>query len=334
MPFSFAPFIEIDTEFFRLSVLAVIMVFQIILGVLLPGQSHRPPHTHWFAQSLLAALSDKLNRPNRSKGSLKVRGFLSFMFMLLVAWSIARMATVLALNVQFGWLIMPFLVWGAVNVIVPWRMMRGLIAQKTPDDLLKNSAALSDLTGLSFKGQDGHTVARASVFYGAFSLLRYMVAPMLFYAVFGIMGLMLYVFASVSFRKFDVYLYGPFARLFVVSENLLDFVPARLTAMILYFAAFITPTGHPQKSLHCVYDGAQKFPGLSLGTVFKSYAGACDVSLGGAIVYKDSAKILLPWIGPNGASAQAGIAEVKRGFLLHVYATIFVLLGILGIMVI
>lgn len=329
MSFSFAPFIDIDSSFFRLSLLAVVLVFQIILGVILPGQSHKPPHVHWFAQSLLAALSSKLNRPNRSKGSLKIRGLLAFIFMTVVGWSVGRMAEIISLTVSYGWVIVPFLVWGCVNVIVPWRMMRGLIAQDSPQAVLKHSKALSDLTHISFKGQDGHTAARAGVMYMAYSFLRFLATPVLFYAFFGIIGLMAYVFVSASVKGMDYYLYNPFFRLFVLMENLMDFIPARLSAAVLYFSAYITPTARPQKSLVTVFDGAQKFPGISLGTVFKSYAGACDTSLGGAVVYKDGSKVLLNWLGAKNASAKAGVAELKRAFLLHVYGSVLILLILL-----
>ncbi len=332
MPFSFAPYLDFESSFFKLSLLALILVLQIILGIILPGQSHKPPHMHWFAQRLLAALSQKLNRPNRSKGSLKIRGLLSFLFMALVAWSIARMAEVLAYSVEYGWALIVFLVWGTVNIMVPWRAMRGLIAQKTPYEILRKADALSDLTGFSFKEQDGHTVARAGVFYAGYSMLRYLVAPVLFYYFLGLMGMMFYLFLSASEKPLDVYLVTPFTRFFALFENILDFIPARLSCFVLYIAAFITPTAHPQQMLKMIFDGGQKFPGLSLSVIFKGFTGAVHTSLGGAVVYQSGQKILLPWIGPKAASAQAGVAEIKRAFLLHIYCTVLVLLLILAML--
>ena len=331
MDFSFAPFLDVDTLFFRQSVLAFVLFLQMILGMVLPGQGHAPPHTIWFSQRLLASLSQKLNRPGRSKGALRMRGFLSFLFILLVAWGLARLTIVAAYNIPYGWLISVFIVWGAVNVLVPWRSLRVLINAKNLKALPSLRQGLSDLTDLQFSKSDPHTVARGSIEFTAFTALKFLAAPVLFYMIFGIYGLLLYTFLSfpphgVEFghQRQDV-----FFRWFYAAQNLLDLIPARLTAAVMYVAALLTPTAHPQYLARTVFDGAQKWPGMAYGTLMKAMAGAVNVSLGGGVVYRDGQKILYPWVGPKDASAKAVLADIKRAFVLHVFMTVLIFLGLL-----
>lgn len=331
MDFSFSPFLDVDTYFFRQSVLAVVLFLQIILGMVLPGQGHTQPHTVWFSQKLLASLSHKLNRAGRSKGALKTRGLLAFLFVLLVAWGLARLSIIAAYQIPYGWLVSVLIVWGAVNILVPWRALRVLINAPDLKSLPRLNAGLKDLTDLEFSKTDPHTTARGAIEYAGFTSLKFLVAPVFFYLFFGIYGLMFYVFITFPPHgiEFGHQRSQVFFRLFQAGQNVFDFVPARITAFVMYLAAILTPTAHPGLLFNTVFDGAQKWPGIAYGSVVKAIAGAVNVSLGGGLIYRDSDKIIYPWVGPKEASAKAVLADIKRAFVLMVFMTVLIFLALL-----
>ncbi len=331
MDFALAPFLDIDTVFFRQSVLAVVIFLQVVLGMILPGQGHTPPHTVWFAQKLYASLSHKLNRPGRSNGTLKVRGIIAVAFLVFVAWGLARLSIITAYALPYGWLLSVFIVWGAVNVIVPWRVLRGMMNVQSLDKVKASAKALADLTDLKLSAQDNHTIARSAVEYAGFSFLKFLVAPALFYLVFGVYGLMAYTFLAMPMHgiSFGHRRHPAFYMLMDGIQTLVDYIPARLAAFVLFLSAILTPTARPASLMHVAFDGAQKWPGAIYGVIVKSMAGANNISLGGGLKYRDGTKILYPWVGPKDATAKAGLDDIKRSFVLHVIGTIIIFLGLL-----
>jgi|GEM_PF-981787 adenosylcobinamide-phosphate synthase len=331
MPFSHMQFIETQSLFFYVSVLTAVLIAQFVLGVLLPGQSHRPPLVWWFAQRLMDALGQKLNRSNRSPKALFVRGFLTLGFMLIVGWSMAVLVRNITILLPYGWLGIIVLVWGSVNIITVWRMLRGVTAVENLDDLPRKAGALADLTGLNLKTSDPHTVARAALLYTCRSLSIYVVGPVLALVSFGLVGLMLYVFTLSTGREIDFGIRPKsfFFKPFYMLQALFDLIPSRITAALICLAAIITPTAHPRQALHVVFDGSQHFPGLNFGAPLKAFAGAVGASLGGGLNYQSGAQVVYPWIGHENATARATLADVKRGFVLHIYVTVFVILALL-----
>ena len=331
MPFTFEPFIEVSGVFFQASLVSVILLLQFILGVALPGQSHRPPFVWWFAGRMGQILKGKLDRPGRGERSLFIRGILALVFMTMVAWGLATLGRAAALTLPYGWCVIVILVWGSINLTVPWRLLRGLAAVPDLNKLPQNTAALSDLTNMDFSKADAHTIARGALMYTAWALCRYMVAPVMAYILFGSMGLMIYVFAFSPVCDID---FGArprqrFLRPFYLVQSIFDFIPARITAAVIYIAAILTPTAHPAYCLNVVFDGAQKFPGVNFGTVLKAFSGAVNVSLGGGVLYRDGLRLVYPWFGPAEASAKADVTDIKRGFGIHIYSFALVFLGVL-----
>lgn len=333
MSFAQIPYIEIHTPFFYISVLLLVLIGQFLLGVLLPGQSHRPPWVWWFAQNLTEALRQKLDRPNRTKNALRVRGGISLAFILLVAWGIATLSFRISESVPYGWISMLLLVWGSVNIMTVWRLLRGITAIEDLKTLPRNKKtdALSDLTGLVLKTSDPHTVARAALLYTCRALSLFVVGTVMAFALFGPVGLMFYVFIMSTGREMD---FGkrPRSAFFLplyMFQVVVDFIPARITALLIYVAAIITPTARPGQSLQVVFDGSQRFPGLNFSVPIKAFAGATGASLGGGLNYQSGDQVVYPWIGHETATAKASLAEVKRGFVLHIYATVFVILALL-----
>lgn len=335
MPFLQYAYIQTGSDFFNWTVLAAVLLIQIVFGLVTPGQSHTPPYLWWFAQSLTKALAAKLDRKNRGESALFIRGALSLGFLLIVAVSTVRLSDILQTRMDFGWFVIPALVWGSINVTVPWRALRNMIGAKDLKSLSKQANGLSDLTGVRFKSSDPHTVARTAILFACVSFVRYVVAPVMIFGFFGVPFLVLYVFVAAGVGSDFVGVEGKhnYSKLRRLVVTLVEFIPARIAAFYIYLSSILTPTGHPKACLENMFDGSQSFKGASLSFAIKSFAGAAGVSLGGGLTFKDGGKISRPWVGHKSATAKAEIADIKRAFVLHVFACVFVLLTLLFMIV-
>ena len=335
MPFAQLQFLETQSQFFYLTVLSAVFLVQIILGVLMPGTARRAPYMWWFAQRLISVLQLKLDRPNRSKRALYIRGALSITFLIIVAISVNRFGEIISETVPYGWAIVPVLLWGCFNIVTPWRMMRFMMRLKTLAELKKHADVMSNLTGLTFKSKDSHALARAVVLYAGYSFVRFCVGPALFFGFFGLSGVLVYVFVTSGTydMRFGAKPQRAFLKPAYLLQMVLDVIPARLAAVYIYLSSILTPTAHPKYCLEVVFDHTQRFSGANFSSLFKAFAGAVGASLGGGFSYQNGDKMTLPWIGHKTASAKIGLAEIKRAFVLYVFACVFLFLTFLLLLV-
>ena len=327
MPFSFVPFLNIETDFFILSALALVIFAQMVLGVVLPRRANGAPFMVWAAQTVLRTLSHKLNRTGRTRGSLIVRGVMAYVFLALVAWSITRLAVIISYTVPYGWVLTLVLVWGCFGVRQLWQNLRLVTAAPTLSALKKRKADIAKITGMVDPKNDPHTLARGVIMYAGYAILKHVVAPAVVFSVFGLLGLMFYVLLCTAPVPVDMgrLRKTPYFGLFHITHSLVDFIPARITGLFIVIAGVLTPTASPLKSLQALYSADQPFPSMVFGHVAKAMAGGCNTSLGGAVTYRDDLAIapqLYPWVGPKKASAMADMVTLKRAFGLVIMVTL------------
>jgi adenosylcobinamide-phosphate synthase len=108
-----------------------------------------------------------------------------------------------------------------------------------------------------------------------------------------------------------------FGRVAARLDTAANFIPARLSAVILALAAACVPRGHPLAALVTAARDGHKHRSVNAGYPEAAAAGALDLALGGPRRYGGET-IDDPWLGDG--RAQASIADIRRALLLYVAA--------------
>ena len=180
------------------------------------------------------------------------------------------------------------------------------------DDLPAGRAALPSLCGRDPDHLDGADLARATVESVAENTSDAVVAPLLWGAVAGIPGLLLYravntLDAMVGHRSPRYAEFGmPAARL----DDVANWAPARLTAAM---AVVLSPLvdGGPAAAARAWRRDAPAHPSPNAGRVEAAFAGALGVRLGGPLVYPYGAE-LRPVLGDGRPVVPEDVARAVR----------------------
>jgi adenosylcobinamide-phosphate synthase len=166
---------------------------------------------------------------------------------------------------------------------------------------------------------DDHGVARASIESMAENFSDGVVAPVFWTILFGLPGLFVYKTAntldsmvghlSPRYRSFG----WAAARL----DDVLNFIPARLSGLLLAVAAGLTPQARAGAALRIMRRDAGKHRSPNAGWPEAAIAGALGLALAGPRRYPDRI-VEDPWIGDGRARVTS--ADIYRALLIYVIA--------------
>ncbi|HXQ52593.1 MAG TPA: adenosylcobinamide-phosphate synthase CbiB [Stellaceae bacterium] len=286
-----------------LLVLLVALALDLLMGEM-PAVWRIVPHPVMWVGNSIAWLDRRLNRAQRSDAVRRARGILCVAALTLAA---AASGFVLhrALGVpRFGWVI------EALVVAI-------LLAQKSLFDhvarvgealqhkgLLGGREAVKHIVGRDPDSLDEHGVARAAIESLAENLNDGVVAPVLWYAVLGLPGLFFYKTANtldsmIGHRSPRHLQFGwAAARL----DDVLNLVPARLTALLLSVAALALPQASARNAVTTMLRDGSKHRSPNAGWPEAAAAGALGLALGGPKRY-GGALVADPWLGQGRARA-------------------------------
>ena len=117
-------------------------------------------------------------------------------------------------------------------------------------------------------------------------------------------------------------------------DDLINFIPARLSALLLFFAAFTWGKNEAKRSWKTIKQDARKQLSVNAGYPESAMAGALNIRLAGP---RDSGeqKLVIDWIGVanEGSTADATDEDINKGLLLYVNACLFLMAVIVFITV-
>ena len=279
----------------------------------------RVPHPVVYFGRLIGWLDGTLNREDRGPAWRRVAGMGALVTLLSVAIGVGvGLESALAL-VSFGWVL-------EVVVLAVFLAQKSLydhvarVAQGLKEEgLAGGRAAVSQIVGRDPEQLDAPAVCRASIETLAENFSDGVVAPVFWYAVGGLPGVLAYkalntADSMIGHRTERHEAFGwASARL----DDIANWPAARLSALFAVVAAAILPGMAPREAARSVFRDAGKHRSVNAGWPEAAFAGALGLRLAGPRVYGGET-VTDAWMG-SGREA-ATVADISRSLALFVMA--------------
>lgn len=282
------------------------------------------PHPVAWIGRLIAGCERRLNRDGRSRGTLRFRGALTVLIAVgsaaAIGWAVVRISR----ELPHGWLLELFVVTVMLaqrNLFAHvWRVGKALRL----NGLEGSRAAVAHIVGRDVQALDEYGVARAAIESSAENFSDAVVAPVFWYLLLGLPGLLAYKAVNTldSMIGYRTPRYEQFGKVAARLDDAANLIPARLSAVILTFAALATPTANAWHALVTVLRDAGKHRSPNAGWPEAAMAGALGLALAGPRPYHGQLQPG-PWIGDG--RARATPQDITRALYLYVIACLLVM---------
>ncbi len=277
------------------------------------------PHPVAMIGGAIALLDRRLNRATRSDRERRLRGAITVLILVAGAAALGWAVKKYLVFVKFGW---------ALEAII----VAILLAQKSLFDhvaavaealrsggLLAGRQAVAKIVGRDPESLDEHGVVRAAIESLFENFSDGVVAPAFWYAVAGLPGIFVYKTAntldSMIGHRSPKYLYFGWAA--ARFDDLLNWLPARLTGLIVCLAAVVLRGAKGGSGFRLMWRDARKHRSPNAGWPEAAAAGALGLALGGPRRYGGS-MLSEPWLGDGRARAE--LADIGAGLQLYLAA--------------
>ena len=277
------------------------------------------PHPVRLMGGVTAFLDARLNRAKRSAGERVVRGLLAVIAVVgvfaLAGWAVANYLGAL----PYGWLaelaLISLLVAQRGMISYTLRVIRAL----RHDGVAGGRQAVARIVGRETKDLDEHGIARAAIESCAESYSDGIVAPIFWYLLLGLPGLMAYKAVNTmdSMIGHKSERYAAFGMVAARLDDALNWLPARLAGLLIVSAAFFVPHAAPFKSFRTMLRDAGKHASPNAGWPEAASAGALDLALIGPVRYAGGVS-KAAWLGDG--RARATITDMRRMLALFAIA--------------
>lgn len=286
------------------------------------------PHPARLLWRMAAGLGRRLDRRERGRPALLIRGAIVTVFLCGAAAAAGVALSIATAPLRFGW-------------IADGLLLVLLIAQRGAyGDSAKTMRALSR-DGLDAARErvsmfhhgiagtlDEHGICRALCEHLARSFGRRVVGPIFWYLLLGVPGLLAYeaILATSGALGRDAAQRNAFGWTAGRLEAGATWLPGRLAGLLVAAAAFLAPTARPMRAFRIMASQAGRLSPAGFGWPAAALAGALSIEIGGpnAIDGKKS-----PWVGEG--TARATPRDVRRALILFVYAGILQAAAIVGL---
>ncbi|MBC8268117.1 MAG: cobalamin biosynthesis protein CobD [Rhodospirillaceae bacterium] len=312
-------FASTEHGFDPLSLLLIALLLDAYLGdARMPFKLFRHPVE--MIGGLIDGCDRKLNRDNRSTVDRAIRGALVVVFICGIAGFIGWCAAWLTQNHDFGWVPELFLLTALLAGRGLYDSVRA-VALGLGQGLEQGREAVSNIVGRAPKHLDEHGVARAAIESCAENFSDGLIAPVFWYVLFGLPGLMVYKAVNTmdSMIGHMTPKYRAFGMTAARLDDVLNLIPARLAGLFLTLAAIFTPGASPLKALKIMLRDSGKHRSMNAGWPEGAAAGALGLALAGPRRYLEKV-IDDPWIGDG--TARATDKDIVRMLYLYVTAAL------------
>ncbi len=230
---------------------------------------------------------------------------------LTLGWTVSRLLQTLA----YGWVLEVLL---ASSLLA----FRGLYTHIKPVeralaalDLERSRHAVAQVVGRDPQRLDEAGVARAAIESLAENYSDGALAPLFWYALAGLPGLLAYKTINTldSMIGHRNQRYEAFGKVAARLDDLVNWIPARLTALLFVLLAWLRFGRDPLKAMALVARDANKHRSLNAGWPETAMAAALGIKLAGPRDYGDY-QVNDPWIGEG--RDQATASDLNRAFAL------------------
>src|SRR6185437_13968938 len=207
----------------------------------------RVPHPVVLAGRAISWFDHHLNRERRDEATRRARGGVAVAALIAGAAVLGVALTIVLHAIRLGWALEALL----VAVLLAQRSLYDHVAAVrdalTSAGLAGGREAVSHIVGRDPESLDEHGVARAAIESLVENFSDGVVAPALYYALFGLPGILVYKMANTldSMIGHQTPRYLQFGWAAAHLDDLLNLVPARFAGVLLSLAAVATPKAQP-----------------------------------------------------------------------------------------
>lgn len=327
-----ADFLDPDRVPFAIAAIILSAIIGMISGPLI-GSGNANPFLWLLLDKLLGKTGERLDKPQRSKADLMLRGLFITIFTILIAAGIGK-----AFDYALGafpdyarYLEVVFVSLLISSGAIWFSLLRLYFAmeKKNVDEDAYFAIARSSRTNLALTDDFGTT--RAGMNYTARSFDKALVAPLLWYLIAGLPAAAIYAaLAALCWRFGRDGKTSGFAAVALALEKLMGIIPAILSGILITLASLFTPTAKLHKGLAAWIGHKNRATYEQGGFALSAMAWSLNVSLGGASQDIDGNAIKTTWVGPQSASAKNDHKHLRRAIYINVMAHILFIAALLG----
>jgi len=273
----------------------------------------------WVINHLDTRLNDELDEAR----SQRIKGIYAVIIILVLATSIGLGLVFLLSFIPYGWILEALLLSTMIASKSLYQHVFAVASALKNDDIENARSAAGKIVGRDTKNLDNHGIARAAIESLSENFSDGIVAPIFWATLFGLPGVLVYKMLNTADSmigyKNDRYLYFGWAA--ARMDDLANFVPARLSALLLCIAAFTWGQSEAKRSWIAVTHDARKQLSINAGFPESAMAGALNLRLAGPRDYGDQT-IDGDWVGiaVEGSTPDATEEDISKGLLLYVNA--------------
>ena len=279
------------------------------------------PHPVVVMGRAVAGLDRRLNRPERSESDRRLRGVVVAVLVPLAAAAAGLGIAFVARTVPHAW---PAEVFVAATLIAQRSLFEHVhdVARALQGGGLEAGRfAVARIVGRDPQSLDVHGVARAAVESLAENFSDAVVAPVFWYALLGLPGLLAYKAVNTldSMVGYRTERYRAFGWASARLDDAMNLVPARLAALMIAVAALFTPKGRPLRAVATMVTDARHHRSPNSGWPEAAMAGALGLALAGPRRYPGQG-VDGQWIGSG--RARATVTDIDRALVLFTAACV------------
>ena len=306
------------TQWEVLPILAAALALDALFGEM--GALFRAlPHPVEAMGRLIGAMDRRLNRPERGETARFWRGAFTVAAVAGIAAAAGWLIATLARGIPGGWMIEALV---AATLLAQRSLYAHVAAAARAlrlEGLAGGRRAIRHIVSRDPAALDEHGIARAALESLSENFADAVVAPVFWYAVAGLPGMLAYkaINTADSMIGYRSDQYRAFGKAAARADDAANWIPARLAGLITALAA--APAGDdPTRALKVMWRDARTHASPNAGWPEAAFAGALGLALGGPRVYPGEGT-KEHWIGGDG-KRKYGPGGIGRGLKLYVWA--------------
>lgn len=287
--------------------LSAILVLDLVFG---------DPRSRWHPVVLLGGLVTALENDIRGFGwNGRAGGILLFFLLLLLFLSPVLFAHALFAKVHWtlGWLWYAVVGWNMLSLRSLLDHSRDIRLALEKNDLDAARVLTARLVGRDTEQMDEKACGRAAIESVSENLTDGVISPLFYFLIAGVPGMVVYKIAStldsmIGYKNARYFYFGWFgARL----DDVLNFIPARLTWLLVVAVAWVHPKLSGKKAWRVGVNQHGILPSPNSGWPEAGAAGALKTRLVGPIYYGGK-KVTDLWLGEDEDPEGGELSDIRR----------------------
>jgi len=274
------------------------------------GPLARLPHPVRLIGAVVGRLDRRLNRDDRSATDRRLRGIACVVLVCALVFAVGWIVTWFGRVVPLGWLVELALTASLIAQRSLYRHVRDVATglERSLDD---GRQAVAHIVGRDVNQLDRAGVSRAAIESCAENFSDGIVAPVFWCALFGLPGILVYKAVNTmdSMIGYRTPQYLSFGMAAARLDDLMNYLPARLSGLFIAGAAALVPGADPRAALKTMRRDAKKHRSPNAGWPEAAMAGALGLALAGPRRYP-MLTVDDPWIGDG--RSEADEVDVRR----------------------